>query len=143
MTSHNPAELAVLAAELRAWAAGSYLDEAAVGLLIAHRVWPARADFRRACLVTDSRFAWFDGDRAARIADGEEAVALPASSSELRVLAIAAHLAGHPGDRPLGELVTGLDDRNTRLVLDAIAHAAGWHEHGHTHTVTGHQEATP
>lgn len=102
-----------LAAELRTWAAGSYRDEAAVELLIAHRTWLARRDFRRACLSADGGYAWLDADRAARIADGDETVGLPASSSELRVLAI---------------------------VLDAIAHAAGWHETGHTHLVTGYPE---
>ncbi|MQA16948.1 MAG: hypothetical protein GEV09_23295 [Pseudonocardiaceae bacterium] len=135
--SYDYDEHVLLSGELRAWAAGSYRDEAAVELLIAHRVWLARRDFRRACLTADGGYAWFDADRAARIADGDETVALPASSSELRVLAIAAHLAGCPGGRSLGDLLTGLDASNVRLVLDAVAHTAGWHEQGLTHTVTG------
>ncbi|MQA06646.1 MAG: hypothetical protein GEV07_29405 [Streptosporangiales bacterium] len=127
-----------LTAALRAWAAGSYRDEAAVELLIAHRAWLARRDFRRACLCAEGGYAWLDADRAARIADGDETAALPASSGELRILAIVAQLAGQLGSRPLGELVTGLDGHNMRLVLDAIAHASGWHERGDRHLVTGH-----
>lgn len=135
--SYDHDEHEILSAELRAWAAGSYSDEAAVDLLIGHRVWLARRDFRRACLAAEGGYVWFDADLAARIADGDETVGLPASSSELRVLAIAAHLAGYRGNRSLGDLLTGLDVGNVRLVLDAVAHTAGWHEQGLTHTVTG------
>ena len=49
--------------------------------------------------------------------------AAPLSSSEARILRLAAELAGVDTGVPLGDLLSGLDDGNARLVLDAIAHA--------------------
>ena len=134
-----------LAAQLRAWASGDYRIEAAVDLLIAHGSWLRRGDFLAACVhVTDPVLAavglparWLDFDEAAHIAQGGPA-SLPASDSELQVLGIAASLADAHHDQSLHDLLTGLDDRNVALVLDALAHAAGWHETNTTYTVTGH-----
>ncbi|MQA06843.1 MAG: hypothetical protein GEV07_30510 [Streptosporangiales bacterium] len=120
-----------LVAELRAWAAGDYGIEAAVDLLAAHGHWLARRDFRDACLhataehlVTDFDLpqVWLGFDTAAAIADHGR---VPASGSELQMLAVAVELAGYSTSRPLGDLLRGLDDANTGHVLDAIAHAAG------------------
>ena len=47
----------------------------------------------------------------------------PLSSSEERVLRLAAELGGSNTGFALAELLAGLDDGNARLVLDAIAHA--------------------
>jgi hypothetical protein len=65
------------------------------------------------------------------------------SSGELKMLAFAATLAGQPiipdsTRKGLGDLLIALDDTNTLLVLEAIAHAAGWHERGITREITGH-----
>lgn len=151
-TKHSGA----LVDELRGWASGDYGLEAAVDLLAASRVWLHRDDFRAACvrataahLVDSLGLArwWLDFEKAAQVADRGT---LPASDSERQVLALAASLAGYPSSRPLHDLVTGLDTGNLALVLDAVAHTAGWHEHratpdspaGYQHTVTGHMEDT-
>lgn len=151
-TAPIPSTSGALTGELRAWAQGDYGIGAAVDLLITHQTWLRRADFRDACLVPTPAhlvddFAlprvWLDFDKVADIAAGGR---FPASSSERQVLAIAAGLADHLTGWSLHDLVTGLDTANLALVLDAIAHTAGWHEHratpdgppGHTHTVTGH-----
>jgi hypothetical protein len=49
----------------------------------------------------------------------------PCSSSEASILRLAAGLAGAPPDTALGGLLSGLDDRNSALVLEAVAHALG------------------
>lgn len=153
MTRHAWKDTAMtLIDELRAWAAGDYGIEAAVDLLAAHHTWLTRPDFRDLCVISTADHlvenfhmprAWLDFDKAGAIAGGGT---LPASSSELQILAIAAGLADAPTSRPLGDLIRGLDTANLALVLDAIAHTGGWHEHratpdgavGYRHTVTGH-----
>src|SRR4029450_3522616 len=42
---------------------------------------------------------------------------------ETRMLRLAAELAGHDTGQPLADLLANLDDRNARIVADAIAHA--------------------
>lgn len=120
-----------LVAELRAWAAGDYGIEAAVDLLAAHGAWLDRRDFRDRCVfATDDHLVdefglarcWLDLAAAARVANRGE---LPASGSEIQVLALAAGLAGYPSSRPLGDLIRGLDTGNTRLVLHSVAQTAG------------------
>lgn len=143
-----PTDHRTLVADLRAWAKGDYRTEAAVDLLAAHHVWLHRPDFTDRCVhTTDTQLVdaglprvWVDIDETGRVAGGGPG-SLPASMSELQVLALAASLANAPVDRPLHDLLSGLDDRNIALVLDAVAHAAGWHETGHTHTTTGHLAA--
>jgi hypothetical protein len=104
------------------WAAGSYADEAAAQLLGRHRTWLERHDFEATCLNYDhdgtSPTVWVDWDAVPAFLD--EAAC---SSSEARILRLAAELAGVDTGRPLADLSSSLDDRNVRLVVDAIAHA--------------------
>ncbi|WP_068265093.1 hypothetical protein [Janibacter limosus] len=105
---------------LRAWAEGMYTLTAAAELLIRcgdpllSGPW-VEHDVQR------GRY-WFNTKTVA-----EESGYL--SGGERRVLDIAAALA--VDDRPvaLGEAVSGLDRKHLELVLAAIAHAAGSHEH--------------
>lgn len=115
MTTLTSDQLAQL---LRSWAIGDPASEAAAQLLCEHRRWLERADFVAACV-----------DRAGRTASVRWS-AVPSfvqqaacSSSEARVLRLAAELAGIDTGVPLAELVSGLDDRNCRTVVRAIAHA--------------------
>ena len=139
-TTLEPDELAVM---LAAWAEGTYTTEAAVGLLT-HAVrghWLGRRDFLTACVwaVDD---AWSrHGQVPMAVIDWDDVTAFLAggaggSSGEMSVLRTAASLAGQDTG-PLCEVTSSLDEGNLGLVLDAIAHRAGWHEHHMTHTVTG------
>jgi hypothetical protein len=127
-----------LADALRAWARGLYPVEAAVELLIAHGTWLRRGDFLDACTgpcegpagEDDWSMVWIDWPAVAAFEGAS-------SSSEWRIRQIAAELAGTNTSEPLGELLSSLDDTNTGLVLDAIAHARGWHARYVTRTVTG------
>jgi hypothetical protein len=111
-----------LAAALLAQAEGSYAAEAAVGLLIEHRSWLARADFHAFVDVGPSL-----GDDRVLMAsiDWQSAIGahLPASSSETQMLAVAAELAGIDTGRTLQDLLCGLDRANTTLVIRAVLHA--------------------
>jgi len=105
-----------LAEALLRGASGMDTSEAAIRLLLAHGVWPVRL-------------------AAAEFGEPIDTVALGAgtmtggSGSDNRVLRIAASLSelGVPVD--LADAVTGLDRRNLALVLAAISHATGLHEH--------------
>ena len=111
-----------LAAALPAQAEGSYAAEAAVGLLVEHRSWLARADFHAFIDLATS----FRDDRVSMASvDWEAALAadLPASSSETQMLAVASELAGIDTGRSLQELLCGLDRENTTLVIRAVLHA--------------------
>lgn len=126
-TSHpGNAELPLHAA-LRASARGIYPLEAGVELLIAHASWLHRNDFVDAFLDTDTSIS--DGTELASI-DWTGAIAaldtgaLPCSSGEQRMLRLAASIAGGTPVSLHGTL-TGLDDRNTRLVITAVLHASG------------------
>ena len=130
-----------LAHDLNAWAAGSHPIEAAVGLLAAHRAWLRRGDFRRRAICEEStddsddlRWVRIDWDAAARVlADA------PASSSERGILAIAIALAvGHEHPVDLAEALGSLDATNTGRVLQAVAHAAGFHDRHLALVVDGH-----
>jgi hypothetical protein len=112
-----------LAAQLRAWARGIYPDEAGVELLIGHAVFLDRADFT-------GRFISIPGDGAGlAVIDWPAAIAalddsLPCSGSENRLLRLAASLAdGTPVN--LRDTLTGLDDHNIQLVINAVLHASG------------------
>ncbi len=104
--------------KLRAGADGDLSAEAAVELLVAHDRWLGRKDFLHHVLVgVDARVI-------AKVAWDEVLDAnLPASSSEHQVLAICAELAGNDSGQPLGDLMSGLDDSNTILVLRALVSA--------------------
>jgi hypothetical protein len=113
---------------MRVWAKGLLGLEAAVELLIGHRVWLARADFAAAALTFGR-----DGVTGAAMAavDFEAALAarrtgmLPCSRSEEQILALAASIAaGVPV--ALGDLVCGLDEDNAVRVATAVLHAAGF-----------------
>ena len=134
----NAAEIAPM---LRAWAQGMYVDEAAVGLLICHGHWLTRRDFRAQC-VDALQDGWTrDGVASLASIDWTAAVKLaesgPCSSSEKAMLLTACSLAGVDAG-PLSTLTRSLDHANLTLVLQAIAHRAGWHEHSFMTAVTGH-----
>ncbi len=109
------------------WAKGLLGTEAAVELLIGHRLWLCRDDFREIAVA----FGWEACSGRVMAAVDFEAVAgaleageLPCSGSEGQVLRLAASIAcGVPVD--LGGAVSGLDAANTGLVADAVLHAAG------------------
>jgi hypothetical protein len=119
VTTLTPDQLAAL---LRASAAGYYADEAAAELVCGHRSWLTRRDFLAACVNYDhdgtSPVAWIDWPAVPGYVERAAC-----SSSEARVLRLAAELAGVDTGHPLADLLTGLDDHNTRLVLFALAHA--------------------
>jgi hypothetical protein len=119
VTTLTPDQLAQL---LDAWAAGSYPDEAAAQLLGRHGSWLRRADFLAACVNYDHHgttpVAWIDWPAVPVFLDRAAC-----SSSETRMLRLAAELAGHDTGQPLADLLANLDDRNARIVADAIAHA--------------------
>ena len=111
-------------------AVGDYAAEAAVLLLANDGYWPAR--LRAAGVITVeaepvggqlwARIEWAELDAA--LADGR----LPGSREELAVLRVAVSLAdGRPVD--LADVAVALDRRTLGLVLAALAHAAGSHDH--------------
>jgi hypothetical protein len=120
-----------LADALTAGATGCYGTEAAIELLIEHGTWLHRRDFVAAAIRVsdDEEPVMADVDWTAAIT-GE----FPCSSTEAQVLRI----AGQPTGEPLRRLLAGLDDTNSGLVLDAVAHACGWHTRHLARTVTGH-----
>lgn len=106
--------------DLRAWAKGSYTLEAATELLI--RAFDGRyAEVGRPWVRADDGHPWIDFESIPDFIGGS-------SSGERRFLMLAASLAA---DVPvvIGDLVAGLDRENLDLVLAAIAHAGGSHEH--------------
>ncbi|HEX6238916.1 MAG TPA: hypothetical protein VFZ68_17075 [Acidimicrobiales bacterium] len=111
-----------LVALLRRRAAGSYADEAAVELLIAHATWLGRRDFLTTCVDYDHDghhpVVWVDWHAVPGFLDRA-----PCSASEARILRLAAELSGIDTGTPLADLLCGLDDRNRGLVVDAIRHA--------------------
>ena len=112
------------------WAKGLLGTEAAVELLIGHRWWLDRDDFREIAV----EFGWeaCSGRVMAAVdfvavADALAAGKLPCSGSEGQVLRLAASIAcGVLVD--LGGAVSGLDAANTGLVADAVWYAAGHRE---------------
>lgn len=115
--------------DLRAWAKGSYTTGAATELLI--RAFGGRFAAVGQPWVTAAgtspeghqEHAWINFAELA-----EEADSGAFSGGERRFLLLTASLAE---DVPvvLGDLVAGLDRENLNLVLAAIAHAGGSHEH--------------
>jgi hypothetical protein len=115
--------------DLRAWAKGSYTTEAATELLL--RAFGGRyaavGNPWIQAATTDAEgyqeHAWVDF-----AALGEHAESGAYSGGERRFLLLAASLAE---DVPvvLGDVVPGLDRENLDLVLAAIAHAGGSHQH--------------
>lgn len=103
--------------QLRAWAKGMYPCEAATELLI-------RTGWARPGLpwVKRDNRPWIDFDA---IPDAIGAY----SGGEQRILRIAASIGGDESTVILGDDVSGLDREHLDLVLAAIAHAGGSHEH--------------
>jgi hypothetical protein len=111
----------LLQAALRAGADGICTLDAATGLLIAHGTWLARDDFTSRFICHGPEAAAIDWEAAigALNADG-----LPSSSGERRMLVLAASIAGGI-PVSLSDTLPGIDHRNARLVIKAIAHAMG------------------
>ena len=103
---------------LLAWARNIHAYEAAIGLLVDHGVWLCRGDFISLCVVPDSAgtMAWIDWDKAL-------SVTWTARPSDLRVLSIAAELAGTPSGKSLAVLIAGLGTADMARVLNALQHA--------------------
>ncbi len=116
-----------LAAAVRVWAKGLLAAEAAVELLIGHRLWLYRDDLREVAVEFGSEA--FSGRVMAAVdfeaaAGALQAGVLPSGSSQVQVLRLAASIAaGVPVD--LGGAVSGLDAANAGLVAGALLHAAG------------------
>ncbi|MBT2538799.1 hypothetical protein [Arthrobacter sp. ISL-69] len=118
--------------DLRAWAKGSYNLEAATELLI--RAFGGRFAAKGNPWIHTSATpagphqvqAWIDFE-----AIPEQAGML--SGGERRFLLLAASLAENV-QVVLGDVVPGLDRGNLALVLAAIAHAGGSHEHSDIRT---------
>lgn len=108
---------------LRAWARGLYPLEAATELLI--RGCGGRfAETGQAWVhVEDHGRAWIDFDELAE----QLAAGGPWSGGERRILSLAASLGADGG--LLNENLPGLDRDNLALVLAAVSHAGGSHEH--------------
>ena len=119
----------VESALLRA-AVGDYTAEAAILLLANFGHWLPQL---RAVDLISVEADPATGDRWAQIQWEELQPALAegrifGSSGEVRVLRAAASLVdGQPAD--LGDMASGLDRRGLTLLLAAIAHAGGSHEH--------------
>jgi hypothetical protein len=120
---------AAIIAALRAHAAGLHPDEAGAELLIRHGGILPRDDFARyahtGTSISDGTtlMAWIDWDAAlSALHDGQ----IPLSGGEQRILQLAASIAeGFPIF--LRDTLPGLDNRNLKLLVTAIRHAAGQH----------------
>jgi len=114
----------MLAAALRAGAAGLYCAEAGVELLIGQQSWLCRSDFTGSFIIVTpglATVAVIGWDAAVTALDGG---ALPCSGGERRMLHLAASIAGGiPAD--LGETLTGLDRASITAAARAVLHAGG------------------
>jgi hypothetical protein len=128
---------------LRCWAAGMENVEAAVELLIAHRYWLERADFKAACVTADDEGWSPDGticsiatiDWAAVAATAKDTDAPPAAGSVLRLACSLADGLKHAV--ALGKELQNVDHADVPLILEAIAHTTGWHHSDDVLSVTG------
>ena len=106
---------------LRTWGRGMYATEAAVELLV--RSFGGRfADAGQPWIRHRPGGYWLDTDALAEMSGG-------LSSGERRVLAVVKALAS---DRPLDDLpdvLVGVDREQLTLILAALSHAAGSHQH--------------
>ena len=109
--------------QLREWARGSYPLVAATELLL--RAFGGRfARLGNPWVIKDAEYGnvWIDFERVPDHVDG-------LSGGERRLLMLAASLAGVGVTVDLGDILPGLDRRVLNLVLAAVAHAGGSHEH--------------
>jgi hypothetical protein len=122
---------------LRVAAAGSYPAEAAVELLIRHQGWLMRPEFVATCVYAlDDEGQALAVDWAAVVENVAEADAPPADRTVAR---IAAQLGADPFDPEAAQavstvgslalLLASLNRSQVDLVLAAISHAAGTHDH--------------
>ena len=104
---------------LRRWARGhSPHVAAAVGLLIVHGTWPARPEFREACVERDrDGTCWIDWTAARTAFDAGEFA--KASTSEIAVLDLAITL-GQDRFR-----FSRMGPANARAITDTVAYALG------------------
>src|SRR6266536_2928300 len=105
---------------------GAYLDEAATELLIRHRTWLRRNDFTTQFITAQTGPS---GTITAFIIWDEAITALqagnlPCSGGEASILRLAASLAS-TSPVTLRDVITGLDQANIHLVLNAIRNAGG------------------
>ena len=108
--------------DLRAWAKGMYTLEAATELLI-RAFGGVYAEAGQPWIHTDeySGKPWIDFEAIPEHIGGS-------SSGERSLLLLAASIAADVSVA-LGDTVVGLDRNNLQLVLAAIAHTGGSHEH--------------
>ena len=120
---------AAIIAALRAHAAGLHPEEAGTELLIGRGGILPRDDFagfvHTGTSISDGTtlMAWIDWDAAlSALHHGQ----IPLCGGEQRILQLAASLAeGLPIS--LRDTIPGLDNRNLKLLITAIRHAAGQH----------------
>lgn len=111
-----------IASSLRAWARGMYHTEAATELLLrAHggrfacgRGWP--------WIAAAEGQVWVDADRI-----NEDTIGVLSSGEKRLLRMVSALLEARTID--LGDIAAGIDRRTLALVLAAIAHAGGSHQH--------------
>ena len=135
MTEHDPVERRPAERRpagrppCRAGIVGSdWPEQAAVDLLVQHR----RLVVLASSCARPSRRPWLDGELCAWVAWPYVDLNAPASSGELRILAIARSLGGVASERSLGDLLTSLDETNTARVLRAVSIACGGRRHAST-----------
>jgi ADP-ribose pyrophosphatase YjhB (NUDIX family) len=115
-----------LTAALRACSKGMYCDQAATELLIQHGSWLRRDDFTARFILTGAGpashiIATINWEEAITALDAGD---LPCSSSEAAILGLAASLAT-ASPVVLRHAITGLDQANLYLVINAIRNAGG------------------
>lgn len=109
--------------QLRTWAKGSYPLVAATELLL--RAFNGRfAKPGNPWVIKDAEYGnvWIDFEQIPENLDG-------LSGGERRLLMLAASLADVGVSVELGDVLPGLDREVLNLVLAAVAHAGGSHEH--------------
>ena len=108
---------------LRAWAKGLYALEAAVRLMIEHGTW-----LRRGAPAMQMSDTEYDGLLVSVDWKALSDMGGPASGSERRILDIICSLGAGLGV-DLSDAVSSLDRTNLALVLAALSHANGSHQH--------------
>ena len=127
-TAPSPAVPARLPAALRAAASGIHPLEAGTSLLIDCGCWLHREDFTSQFITTATSIS--DGTTLLATIDWAAAITaldsgkLPCSGGERRVLRLAASIAGGI-PVSLYDNLPGLDQRNARLLINAILHTTG------------------
>ncbi|ALE07546.1 hypothetical protein AL755_04235 [Arthrobacter sp. ERGS1:01] len=120
--------------DLRAWARGSYTAEAATELLI--RAFEGRFAAPGNSWIHKSEKSGKHWIRFGEIPEHVDVL----SGGESRFLRLVASIAAVEVSVDLGEVLPGLDRRVLELVLAAVAHAGGSHEHsGFTTNTDGSQ----